>query len=206
MGTVNVSTGTINNISLDGTLKSFVGNNGNITCKEAWGDRCNYSTNEASQAVWQRWYGSTWTANSGSGQWTTSNSTYKLEENYSMGLRIADSSYSRTSFTLKSDLNNGAGITIKGVSIWLYNAGTVTYSGDNFRIFAYTSRSTASGDHVTLSSQYITATAASKAITPGSWVHIQTGVDSRTIYNLRLFFQSKSSSAEFVYVAHVNFY
>lgn len=206
MGTVNVSTGTINNISLDGTLKSFVGNNGNITCKEAWGDRCNYSTNEASQAVWQRWYGSTWTANSGSGQWTTSNSTYKLEENYSMGLRIADSSYSRTSFTLKSDLNNGAGITIKGVSIWLYNAGTVTYSGDNFRIFAYTSRSTASGDHVTLSSQYITATSASKAITPGSWIHIQTGVDSRTIYNLRLFFQSKSSSAEFVYVAHVNFY
>ena len=205
-GNVDVANGRITNLELDGTLKDYVGNNGSITCQEAWGDRFNYSSNSASQLVWQRWYGSTWTANSGSGEWTTSSSTYKLEEDYSMGLRIAGSSYTRTGFTLKQDLGGGAGVKAKGVSIWLYNSGTVTYSGDDFRIFAYKTASTTSGDHAVPSSTFITAATATKSIAPGQWTHIEVGFTEATIYNLRLYFAAKSANTEYVYVAHMSLY
>lgn len=207
-GIVNVTQGKITGLALDGTLSSYVGNNGSIECKEVWGDRCAYSSNAASQQVWQRWYNSTWTANSGSGEWTTSNTTYKMEEDYSMGLRIAGSSYTRTGFTLKQDINGGSGVTARGISIWLYNAGTATYSGDNFRVFGYkTASSTVTGkDYVQPGSTFNTACNGNPSIAPGQWTHIEMGFTECKIYNLRLFFTSIASGTEYVYVGHISLY
>jgi len=205
-GVVDVDNGSINNLKLDGTLKTFVGDNGSITCSEVWGDRFNYASNSASQLVWQRWYGSSWTANSGTGDWTSSNSTYKLEEEHSMGLRIAGTTHSRTSFTLKSDFNGGAGITVRGISIWIYNASTTTYSGDSFRVFGYKTASTISGDHAVPGSSFSTLVSAYQDIAPGQWTHLETGFTETTIYNIRLFFSAISSDNIYIYVGHISLY
>ena len=152
-GTVNRDLGTITNLHMDGTFSSYITNNGSITCSEMWFDRCNYSTNAASQAVWQRWYMSgSWQANSGSGEWTTANANYLLDNDYSMGLRIANSSYGKTRFTLKQDFNGGSGFNPHGISIWLYNPNGNIYS--SFRIYAYQTPSSIDNDHAFPSSTY----------------------------------------------------
>lgn len=204
-GTVNRDAGTISNVAISGSLKSFVTNNGSITCSESWHDRCNYSTNAASQAVWQRWYMSgSWQANSGSGEWTTANGIYKLDNDYSMGLRIANSSYQKTRFTLKQDFNNGAGFTPKGISIWLYNPNGNIYT--RFRIYVYKTASTTSGDHAVPSGTYSQIYETTAGIGENTWKNIKLGMTEGTIYNVSFYFECSSSETTYVYLGHVSFY
>ena len=203
-GTVNRDLGRISNLTVNGSISSYVTNNGSIICSESWFDRCNYATNAASQDVWQRWYmdKGNWTANSGSGEWTTSNNAYLLDNDYSMGLRIANNSYSQTRFTLKQDFNGGAGLTPRGISIWLYNPNGNIYP--YFRIYLYTSPSTEKSGYVQPNgaNQIIQKT----NIGEEGWMNIKLGVDLGTVYNLSLFFQSSSANTTYVYLGHVSFY
>ena len=202
-GKFNPSTGIYNNISISGTLNQFVSNNGSITASEKWFDTCNYSTEAAANAVWQRWYGSTWTANSGNNNWTMPNQNYVLENDYSLGLRIASSSNSRTRFTLKNDLGNGSGLAIKGFSIWFYNPNGAIYS--NFRIFVYTTASTNNNGVNTPSSTYQTAINIDSPFTSASWTNVKVGWVG-TAYNISLFFQSSSTENTYIYMAHISLY
>ena len=203
-GTYNPTTGTYSGISIDGTLKQFVSNNGSISATEKWFDTCSYSTEAAANTVWQRWYGSTWTANSGNSNWTMPNQNYVLENEYSLGLRIASSQHNRTRFTLKSDLNNGAGLAIKGFSIWLYNPNGAIYS--SLKIFAYKTASTNNNGVNTPSSSYDEVVSKGSAFLaePG-WVNLQVGWVG-TCYNFSIFFQSTSSENTYVYLGHVSLY
>ena len=204
-GTVNRDLGTITNLHMDGTFSSYITNNGSITCSEMWFDRCNYSTNAASQAVWQRWYMSgSWQANSGSGEWTTANANYLLDNDYSMGLRIANSSYGKTRFTLKQDFNGGSGFNPHGISIWLYNPNGNIYS--SFRIYAYQTPSSIDNDHAFPSSTYSEVLKTSN-IGSNEWVNFKVGLsDCGTIYNISFYFETSSSATTYVYLGHVSFY
>ena len=203
-GKVYPDLGKITNIRIDGSLGNYVTNNGSIECKEQFFDRCNYSTNAASQLVWQRWYMSgSWQANNGSGEWTTANNVYKLDNDYSMGLRIANSSYKKTRFTLKNDLNNGAGIAAKGVSIWIYNPNGNIYGV--FKIFVYKSASSISEDHAVPSSNYSQAYETNTLDYDG-WHNIKLGFDYGTIYNISLYFECSASATTYVYLGHVTLY
>ena len=205
-GTVNrnASVDTITNISIDGSISSYVSNNGSITCTNVWSDRCNYATDSASQQVWQRRYMSgSWQYNSGSGQWTTSNTDYHMEEEASMGLRVANNSYGKTAFLLKRDFNGGSGLTARGVSLWIYNPNGSIYN--RFRVYVYTSVSTVSGDHVVTSSNYFEAYQTS-SLSSGSWINIQSGFGETHIYNFSLYFETTSASTTYVYLGHICFY
>ena len=206
-GTVdrNASTDTIKNISIDGSISAYVTNNGTMTCSAIWSDRCNYTSDSASQLVWQRRYMSgSWQYNSGSGQWTTSDTSYHMEEEHSMGLRIANNTYKKTAFLLKRDLGDGNGIQAHGVSLWIYNPNHITY--DAFRIYIYTSASTIVGDHVTTSGNYFQAYSTS-GIASGSWINIQTGFSANTVYNFSLYFENNNnSSTTYVNLGHICFY
>ena len=203
-GTFTPSTGTYSNISINGTLSQFVSNNGSITATEKWFDTCSYTTEAAANAVWQRWYGSTWTANSGNSQWTMPNQNYVLENDYSLGLRIASSSHNRTRFTMKNDLGNGSGLAIKGFSVWLYNPNGAIYS--SFKIFAYKTASSNNGTVNTPSSSYdeVVSKGSTFLAEPG-WINLQVGWVG-TLYNFSLFFQSSSSENTYVYLGHVSLY
>ena len=203
-GVVNRDAGTISNVAISGSASALTTNNGSITCSESWHDRCNYSTNAASQLVWQRWYMSGgWVANSGSGDWTTADSTHRLDNDYSMGLRIANSSYSQTRFTLKEDFNGGSGFTPKGISIWLFNPNDGIYN--LFRIYVYTTASSTSGDHAVPSGSY-SMIYETNSLVSNQWRNIKLGMDVGTIYNVSFFFQSTSAETTYVYLGHVSFY
>ena len=203
-GVVNSNAGTISNISCNGSISSYITNNGSISCQESFFDRCNYASNSASQAVWQRWYMSgSWQANSGSGEWTTSNSSYRLDNDYSMGLRIANNSYQKTRFTLKEDFNGGAGFTPKGISIWLYNPNGDIYN--SFRIYVYKTPSSISGDHAVPSASY-SEVYNTNNIGNNEWRNIRLGLNSGTIYNISFYFETSSSATTYVYLGHVSFY
>ena len=206
-GTYNRDAGTYTNVSINGSIKQYVSNSGSITISDVWRDHCNYSSETAANAVWQRWYGSTWTANSGDGGWTSPNRNYTLENDYSLGLRIAPQSNSRTRFTLKNDLGNGSGMAIKGFVVWLYNPNGSSITG--FRIYAYKIPSTMENGHAVPTAD---TTYYSEVISKGSdylsepgWLRIQIGFEA-TIYNFSLFFQSNSSSASYVYLGHITIY
>ena len=203
-GKFNPSAGTYSNVSISGSLKQFVSNNGSISIAEKWFDRCVYTTEAQANAVWQRWYGSSWTANSGNNNWTVPNTSYKLENDYSLGLRIASSSYSRTRFTLKNDLGNGSGLAIKGFVVWLYNPNGPIYS--SFRIYAYKTASTMSDGHAVPSSTYDEVISKdSSTFANAGWVKIQIGWVG-TLYNLSLFFQSSSTENTYIYLGHISLY
>lgn len=205
-GTVDLSASvdTIKNISINGSISSYVTNNGSLSCVSAWSDRCNYTTDSASQTVWQRRYMSgSWQYNTGTGQWTTASSSYHMEKNYSMGLRIANNSYGKTAFLLKRDLGGGSGVTCRGVSLWIYNPNGAIYNV--FRVYIYTSASTISGDHVITSNSYSQAYSSS-GISSGSWVNIQTGFTATTVYNFSLYFETSNSATTYVYLGHISFY
>ena len=203
-GVVNRDAGTISNIAVTGSIKSYLTNNGSITANEMYFDRCNYSTNAASQNVWQRWYMSgSWQANSGTGEWTTSSTSYLLDNEHSMGLRIANSSYVKTKFTLKNDFNGGSGITPHGISIWIYNPNGDIY--ENFRIFMYKTASTTSNGHAVTGASYDTVINRD-SIASGEWINIKTGLDGTTYYNIALYFETHSSSTTYLYLGHVSFY
>ena len=204
-GIVNANQGRISNIAIDGTISQYISNNGSVECVEQWFDRCNYSTNSASQAVWQRWYMSgSWQANSGTGEWTTASNSYRLENDYTMGLRIANNSYGKTRFTLKQDFNNGNGFTPKGISVWLYNPNGNIYPC--FRIYVYTTASTISGDHACPSGNYNQIYETTSGIENDVWTNIKLGLNSGTIYNLSLSFECNSSATTYVYLGPVSFY
>ena len=204
-GTVHPENGTITNISVTGNIRSYLTNNGSVTCSESWFDRCNYSTNAASQAVWQRWYMTgSWTANSGSGEWTTASNVYKLDNDYSMGLRIANNSYGKTRFTLRQDFNNGQGFTPKGISIWLYNPNGNIYG--RFRIYLYVSPSSVEGDHVKPSGDYTQLYESTTGIGENEWKNIKLGTSIGKVYNVSFYFESSSSANTYVYLGHVSFY
>ena len=203
-GVVDSDAGTISNISVDGSISSYLTNNGSVICRESFHDRCNYATNAASQLVWQRWYmTNSWQANSGTGEWTTASSSYRLDNDYSMGLRIANNSYGKTRFTLKNDFGGGAGFTPKGISIWLYNPNGNIYS--SFRIYVYTTASSISGDHAVPSASYSQVYSTSD-IGNGTWKNIKLGLNSGTIYNVSFYFETSSSATTYVYLGHVSFY
>lgn len=205
-GTLNKDQGTITNISISGSIGSYLLDNGSITVRETFFDRCNYSTNAASQVNWQRWYmnGSSWTANSGSGDWTGSDGERVLDNDYSMSLRIASNSFIKTRFTLKQDFNNGEGISAHGISVWLYNPNGNIYKA--FRIYIYKTPSSVSGDHVLPSSTY-SETYATNSLPSDQWINIQTGFDGlQTIYNISFYFESSSSSNTYVNLGHVSIY
>ena len=203
-GVIDRDEGTISNVSANGSISAYISNNGSITCSELWHDRCNYATNAASQLVWQRWYMSgSWQANSGSGEWTTASPSYLLDNNYSMGLRIANSSYIKTRFTLKKDFNDGAGITPKGISIWLYNPNGAIY--DSFRIYVYKTQSSISGDHAVPGASYSEVYSTS-GLSDNEWVNIKLGLDYVTIYNVSFYFETKNANTTYVYLGHVSFY
>ena len=201
-GILDKDASTISNISVSGSIAQYIANNGSITCREMWFDRCNYATKEASQAVWQRWYMSgSWTANTGSGDWTTVGDTYKLDNDYSMGLRIASSSNKQTRFTLKSDFNNGEGFTPHGIGVWIYNPNGNIYS--LFRIYIYKSPSTQNGSYVTPQNNQMIHEVSS--LPSDQWVYVKYDLNT-TIYNISLFFETTSSSISHVYLGHVSFY
>ncbi len=202
-GSFNQSTGVYSNISIDGTLKQYVSNNGSITASEKWHDTCSYTSEAAANTVWQRWYGSTWTANSGNNNWTQPNINYTLENDYSLGLRIASSSNSRTRFTLKNDLGNGSGLAIKGFSVWIYNPNGNIYS--SFKIFAYTAPSTNNNGVNTPSSTYSEVASFSTSRLTASWTNFQVGFVG-TVYNISLFFQSSSAENTYIYMGHISLY
>ena len=204
-GTVHPENGTITNISVSGNIRSYLTNNGSVTCSESWFDRCNYSTNAASQAVWQRWYMTgSWTANSGSGEWTTASNVYKLDNDYSMGLRIANNTYGKTRFNLRQDFNNGQGFTPKGISIWLYNPNGNIYG--RFRIYLYVSPSSVEGDHVKPSGDYTQLYETTTGIGENEWKNIKLGTSIGKVYNVSFYFESSSSANTYVYLGHVSFY
>lgn len=201
-GVVHPELGTITNLGINGTLSSFVTNNGSITVSEKFFDRCDYATDAASQQVWQRWYmNGSWQANSGSGDWTSTSTAYTLDNTHSMALRIASSTNYQTRFTLRNDFNNGAGLSAKGISIWLFNPNGEIYS--SFRIYLYTSPSTQSGDHATPQDNHQIT---DRILASGEWVNIRLGYDYATIYNVSFFFQTSNSSVTYVYLGHVSFY
>ncbi len=201
---VNAAFDTIENISVDGSIKDYITNNGNITCKAAWSNKCDYATDAASQAVWQRRYMTTsWQYNSGSGQWTTSNSTYHMEEEHSMGLRIANNSYGKTSFLLKKDINEGNGVKARGVSVWVYNPNGNIYKA--FNIFAYKAASTASGDHVIPSSNYLQPLV-KNSVDGGVWVNYRVGFSEITLYNFSIYVETNSADTTYLYLGHVSFF
>ena len=206
-GTYNRDAGTYTNVTINGTINSYINNNGNITIADVWRDHCDYSTEAAANNVWQRWYGSSWTANSGNGGWTSPNKNYVLENEYSLGLRIAPKSNSRTRFTLKNDLNNGSGIAARGFLVWLYNPNGASLS--NFRIFAYKVPSTMVNGYASpsgVSGEYdqVISKGAEDLSEPG-WFYIQIGYIG-TIYNISLYFESNSSGAMYVYLGHITIY
>ena len=204
-GVLNKDQGTITNISITGSIGGYLTDNGSITARELFFDRCNYSTNAASQLVWQRWYMSgSWQANSGSGEWTCADGERTLDNDYSMSLRIANNSYGKTRFTLKKDFNNGDGLTAHGISIWLYNPNGSIYS--SFRIYIYKSASSTSGDHAVPSSNY-SQLYITDSLTSNQWVNIQTGFGGETtIYNISFYFETTSSSTTYVNLGHVSIY
>ena len=208
-GVLNKDAGTISNMRINGTLSQFVTDNGSIVCSEMWHDRCNYSSNSASQLVWQRWYMSgSWQANSGSGEWTTSSISPKFDNNYVMGLRIANNQYQKTRFTLKSDFNNGSGITPHGVSIWIYNPNSSSIYG-KFRIYLYKVASTISGDHAipnSNSSNYSQVYETTSGLPTGQWKNYKLGVNVGTVYNISLYFECSSSDTTYIYLGHVSIY
>ena len=207
-GKFNPSTGQLTNVSIDGTIKQYISNNGSISASEKYFDLCNYSTEAAANQVWQRWYGSGWINNTGTGGWTQPSAIYTMENDYSLGLRIAGSNYGRTRFTLRNDLNNGQGMTISGFSVWFYNP-----SGDyisNFRIFAYKTPSDMSNGFASPSSNssnYITAIElGADALSEPGWKKITVGVQAQTYYNISLFFSSSSSANNYIYMGHFSIY
>ena len=208
-GTLNRDAGTISNVSLTGSISSYVANNGSITISETYFDRCNYSTNAASQEVWQRsyWYRSAgaWQYNSGSGEWTTSSSSYKLDNNYSMGLRIANyETYWKTRFFLKNDLNNGEGISAHGVSIWIYNPNGDIYN--SFRVYLYTAPSASAGGHLVPDEYSNVETISRTSLESNQWLHFETGISTQTIYNISIYFETTSNSTTYVYLGHLSIY
>ena len=204
-GVLNKDQGTITNLSITGTIGGYLTDNGSITARELFFDRCNYSTNAASQQVWQRWYMSgSWQANSGTGEWTCADGERTLDNDYSMSLRIANSSYVKTRFTLKKDFNNGAGLSAHGISIWLYNPNGNIYS--SFRIYIYKSASSTSGDHAVPSSNY-SQLYVTDSLASNQWINIQTGFGGETtIYNVSFYFETNSSSTTYVNLGHVSIY
>ena len=203
-GNISSSIGRITNMRINGSLSSFITNNGSIVCSELYFDNCNYNTNASSQAVWQRWYmyNSSWQANSGVSDWTIPSSAYLFDKDYSMGLRIANNSYQKTRFTLKNDLNGGAGMAIHGISIWLFNPNGNIYS--SFRIYLYKTPSTTSGDHAVPSSTY-TELIKTSNIGDNEWRYITCGYVG-TVYNVSLYFETASSATTYVYLGHVSIY
>ena len=206
-GTVNRDAGTISNISLNGTLSSFVTNNGSVTCSESWHDRCNYSSYADAQAVWQRWYmTSSWQANAVGADFITVNSIYKLDNDHTMGLRIANNSYGKTRFTLKEDFNGGAGFAPKGISIWYYNPNGAIYG--RFRIYVYTTASTVSDGHAVPSGSYtqVYETTSADLDSDNAWKNVKLGMSGGTIYNVSFYFETSSSAFTYIYLGHVSFY
>lgn len=204
-GIVDKNNETIYNVSIDGSISSFVDNNGHISLSSIWFDRCNYSSNAASQTVWQRryMYNNSWQYNYGSGDWTTTSSSYHMEEERSMGLRIANSSYYQTAFLLKSDFNNGEGIKPHGISIWLFNPNGNIYS--LFRIYGYKSKSTPDSGYVRPNGA--AQLLETKSLASGSWQRYVATLDGNTtIYNISLFFQTNNSNTTYVYLGHVSIY
>ena len=204
-GVVNTETGTITNITFTGTLSNYISNNGSITCASEFFDRCEYSTNALSQQVWQRWYmNGSWTANTGTGEWTTSNDTYALEGRYSMGLRIANSSYQKTSFTLKNDLGNGSGVTVRGITLYIYNPNSgVNYS--SVRIYAYTTPSTQMTGYVKPSSNY-SEIFSQQLNTANQWIKYEYPINGLNVYNIRLYVQTDYSSTTMLYLGYIAIY
>ena len=143
-----------------------------------------------------------WQANSGSGTWTTSNDTYLLDANYSMGLRIANSSYRQTRFTLRNDLNNGNGMNANYISIWIYNPNGNIYS--KIRIYGYQSPSNIDGDHAY--PQNYKQLYEESYIPSNNWTHIRATVDFATLYNISIFIETNSSDTTYLYLGHVSIY
>lgn len=195
--------GRISNITINGDFSSLLSNNGEIECREIYFDRCNYSSNEESRQVWQRWYMSgSWTANSGSGDWSTSNDTYLLDNEHSMGMRIANNSYRQTRFTLRNDLGNGSGISCKGISLWLYNPNGSVYS--KFRVYGYTQPSITEGDHAYPQSYEMLYER--NSINSNEWVYVGITSNIANLYNISLFFETSSSETTYLYLGHLSIY
>ena len=203
-GVVDRANGQIKNIGIDGSLAQFVNGNGSVVLQEQWSDNCDYASDSASQDAWQRWYMSgSWQRNTGNSQpWTSSNSTYHLEYEHSMGLRIANNSYQKTRFTLRADLNGGSGVTAKGVSVWLYNPNGNIYPC--FRIYVCSAASTAGDGYVTPNS--LNQVIEKDTIGNNEWTQIQVGFNSRTVYNISLYFECSSSETTYVYLGRVSLF
>ena len=197
-------TGTYSNVGIDGTLSEFVANNGNIIVTEKWFDRCNYTTEAEANTTWQRWDGSSWTANTGNNYWTVPSQDYTLENDYSLGLHIGSKYSSRTRFTLKQDLGGGNGIAIKGFSIWLYNPNGAIYS--SIQLYVYKTPSSIANGVNTPSGSYsqLIDVDSEFSAEPG-WHNLQCGF-SGTAYNISIFFQSTSEVDTYVYLGHVSLY
>ncbi len=206
-GTVQSDQGRIINLGLDGSIKSFMTNNYSITCLEKWFDRCDYSSDAASQVVWQRWYmnNSSWTANSGAGDWTSTSSTYKFDNDHSLGLRIANNSFVKTRFTLVNDFNSGSGLTFSGLAFWIYNPNGSVYP--SFKVFVYKNPSPIVSGHASPDSSNYSQAYYSSSIVSNSWRYTKVDLSSYgTIYNVSFYFESSSSQTTYLYLGHVSFY
>ena len=197
-------TGTYSNVGIDGSLQEFVANNGSITVTEKWFDRCNYTTEAEANMTWQRWDGSSWTANTGNNYWTVPSQEYTLENEYSLGLHIGSKYSSRTRFTLKQDLGGGSGLAIKGFSIWFYNPNGAIYP--SIQLYVYKTPSTIENGINKPSNSYsqLIDVGSDFSADPG-WHNLQCGF-SGTAYNISIFFQSSSEVDTYVYLGHVSLY
>ena len=187
-------------------MNQFVSNNGSISLSEKYHDRFTYTTEAQSNAVWQRWYGYSFDKNTGNGGWTTPTTTYGLETDSSMGLRIANTNYRKTRFTLKSDLNNGAGLDINGISLWMYNPNGAIYS--IFRIYIYTAASIDdNGIAVPNGNNYQQAVGKedTEYLNREGWFNIQVGCPCKA-YNISIYFETYKEATTYVYLGHLSLY
>ena len=211
-GTFDPATRTISNVSISGSIKNYITDNGSVTITEVWHDFFNYSTESAANSVWQRWYkqSGSWQANSGNNNWTKPSNDYTLENEYSTGLRIGDSTY-KTRFALKQDLTTP--ISVNGVCVWIYNPNGEIYTV--FKVFGYVVPSQVVDGHAVPSStdgEYKQITnkesGAGQVFESGKWTMWKMGYEhpEYQFYNIAIYFENTSGSATYLYIGGLSFY
>lgn len=204
-GTYNPDTGEYSNISIDGSFEEYLKNNGEITCSSIYRDKCSYKTDAMANAVWQRWY-------MGNDGWVatetgiTTSYEHTLENPFVLKLEMENNTNIKTRLTLKQDLNNGAGLDINGLAIWIYNPNGAIYKV--MKMFTYTTASTVEGDHVRPGSTYGQPFGIDNYdyLTNDGWTLAQTGYSGNKVYNISFYFECYSSETTYLYIGGVTLF
>ena len=176
-GTYDPDTDTINNISVDGTIKGYVSNDGSITVSRVqYQYDCDGTTSEL-QSQFKRRYRS-----KGASSWSVDGSNTDRIQHEStcvsgtgaMSVRPCGSSFDAYGFSLQSDFASAQ--SVGNIGFWVYNSGS---SNIKFRTYMY--KSTGLSNHFQIGS--MTATA-------GQWTYCCMGFGTQSgagpIYNFNL--------------------